>query len=329
MKQLSIIITYHNETREQVRRAFASVTMQVDVDFSDIEVALIGDGVAAMPNDLFQAPRGLVVRQLNYQPSRGAGVARQVGIDHTAGNYFMFIDADDELSDVFALRDMLAPTREQDHDLIIARYTKQQYRRDGFNYALSAKYDWKAAYGKLYHREYIKRIGLTWHPDLRIFEDTYFVGLACELAQDRFYLDKPVYVWLWNPKSTVRKNGHEFDHQLHTWAESNRYILEVLRQQKPSVWPRDFYEYMADLFYREKQHPAVDPDAFIAEHTKLLVENRSLWTDEGQEQVRKLIIRDSEPGGRRVGWSTAGMEKYLSIQMKLLRHAFDEVQNHE
>ncbi|MFD1399835.1 hypothetical protein ACFQ41_10995 [Lacticaseibacillus suilingensis] len=39
MKQLSIIITYHNETPDQVRRAFASVTMQVDVDFSDIEVA--------------------------------------------------------------------------------------------------------------------------------------------------------------------------------------------------------------------------------------------------------------------------------------------------
>lgn len=326
MKQLSIIITYHNETPEQVRRAFASVTMQVDVDFNDIEVALIGDGVAAMPDSLFSTPQGLVVRQLNYQPSRGAGVARQVGIDHTEGNYFMFIDADDELGDVFVLKDMLAPIHEQNHDLVIARYTKQQLGQTGMNYVLSARFDWKAAYGKLYHRDYIKRIGLRWRPDLRIFEDTYFVGLACELATDRFYLDRSVYVWLWNPYSTVRKNAREFDHQLHTWALSNRYILAVLRRQKPAVWPRDFYEYLADLFYREREHKPVNQVAFVDEHKKLLVENRSLWTDKGQERVRQLIIRAQQAGGKRAGWSLDGMEDYLAFQEKLLRQAFLELQ---
>ncbi|WP_461215114.1 glycosyltransferase family 2 protein [Lacticaseibacillus sp. GG6-2] len=324
MKLLSIIITYHNETPEQVRRAFASVTMQVGISFADIEVLLVGDGVAALPDALFPAPKGLFVRQLTYRPSLGAGVARQTGIDNTTGRYFMFIDADDVLQDVFALRDMLAPVETNDYDVVIARYTKQQRFQRQENYALSAEYDWKGAYAKLYNRAYIERIGLRWRPDLRIFEDTYFVGLACELAQRRQYLNRSVYVWLWNPASTVRKDNHAFDHQLHVWARSNRYSLAVLHDQKPSVWPRDFYEYMADLFYRVKVHVPADPAALIKEQTALLVANRMLWTAEGQDQIRKTILKLQEPGGTYAGQSLEGLDAYLAAQMAYLKRAYEQ-----
>ncbi|KRN25185.1 glycosyltransferase family 2 protein [Lacticaseibacillus camelliae] len=328
MKKVSIIIPYHSETYAQIRRAFASVTMQVGVSFNDIEVLLVGDGVAPLPNALFPSPKDLLVRQLNYEPSRGAGVARQAGIDHTTGRYIMFIDADDELIDVFALKHLMAPISVQDYDLVVARYTKQQRGRQGFNYVLSAKRDWKAAYGKLYQRDYLTRVGLRWHPDLRIFEDTYFVGSACELAQNIYYLDQSVYVWLWNPNSTVRKNGHSFDHQLHVWARSNRYSLAVLRQKKPSVWPRDFYRYMADLYYRQNQHTPADPVKFAEEQTALLVENRTLWTNEGEQQIRDLVARFRQPGESYAGQSADGLDEYMKDQDHLLREAFlREVQN--
>ncbi|MFD1484487.1 glycosyltransferase family 2 protein [Lacticaseibacillus baoqingensis] len=328
MKQLSIIITYHNETPEQIRRAFASVTMQVEVDFTTIEVLLVGDGVAALPNSWLPMPKGLLVRQLNYTPSRGAGVARQVGIEHTTGRYFMFIDADDVLQDVFVLRDMLKPTQTANDDMIIARYTKQ-HRFDGqYQETLSAKFDWKAAYAKLYNRAYIKRVGLKWRPDLRIFEDTYFVGLACELAHSRKYLDRSVYVWLWNPASTVRKDDHAFDHQLQVWARSNRYSLAMLREKKPAVWPRDFYHYMADLFYRVKVHAPADQAAFLAEHQALLVANRSLWTPAGQAQVRAEITRLQAADAPYAGLSQAGLDAYLAAQTGYLKQAYQQEVTH-
>lgn len=41
-------------------------------------------------------------------------------------------------------------------------------------------------------------------PDLPIYEDTYFVGLACELATDTCFLEEKVYMWLANPNSITR-----------------------------------------------------------------------------------------------------------------------------
>lgn len=322
MKKLSIIITYHNEQPEQVRRAFASVTMQVGIAFEDIEVLLVGDGVIALPKALLAAPEALSVRQLTYQPSLGAGVARQTGIDNTTGRYFMFIDADDVLQDVFALRDLLAPLAANDYDVVIARYTKQQRFGQKFNYVLSGQLDWKAAYAKLYNRAYIERIGLRWRPDLRIFEDTYFVGLACEMARSYKYLDRAVYTWLWNPASTVRKDNHAFDHQLHVWARSNRYSLAFLRDKKPSVWPRDFYQYMGDLFFRVKVHAPADQAALITEQTALLVDNRMLWTADGQAQIRKHIEWLAQPDNLYAGQSLDGMEAYLNAQLGYLKQAY-------
>ncbi|WP_390409521.1 glycosyltransferase family 2 protein [Lacticaseibacillus jixiensis] len=328
MKKLSIIITYHNEQPEQVRRAFSSVAMQVGINYEDIEVLLVGDGVSALPKAMFAAPEALSVRQLTYQPSLGAGVARQTGIDNTTGRYFMFIDADDVLQDVFALRDLLAPLAANDYDVVIARYTKQQRFGQQFNYVLSEQLDWKAAYAKLYNRAYIERIGLRWRPDLRIFEDTYFVGLACELALNFKYLDRAVYAWLWNPASTVRKDNHAFDHQLHVWARSNRYSLALLRAKKPTVWLREFYQYMADLFFRVKVHAPADPAALIAEQTELLVANRQLWTEDGQAQIRKYIKWLAQPDHLYAGQSLDGVDAYLNAQTAYLKQAFlKEVQH--
>lgn len=325
MKKLSIIITYHQETQVQIQRAFASVAMQVGVDFSDLEVLLVGDGVPPLPSNLFVAPQALSVRQLTYQPSRGAGVARQTGIDNTTGRYVMFIDADDVLQDVFVLRDLLAPIKTSDYDVVIARYTKQQHFGQQVRYTLSAEHDWKAAYAKLYHREYIERIGLRWRPDLRIFEDTYFVGLACELAQQRFYLNRSAYVWLWNPESTVRKNDHEFDHQLDVWALSNRYSLAVLREKKRSVWPRNFYHYMANLFYRQQVYAPADAAAFMAEQTTLLVANRSLWTAAGQAQIRAEVMNLRQKGGHYAGMPMDGFDDFLATQMSYLKQAYEQL----
>ncbi|WP_179395649.1 glycosyltransferase family 2 protein [Lacticaseibacillus absianus] len=323
-KQLSIIMPFRRETITQITRMLTSLNNQIGVDWSTIEVLLVGDGVDRLPAEVTACLSQTSARQVTYRPSRGAGVARQVGIDQTRGRYVMFLDADDVLADVFVLRDMLQVVATQAHQLVIARYTKQRRVGQEFHYECSAAHDWKAAYGKLYNRAYLVASGVRWLPDLRIFEDTYFVGCVCELATDISYLDRSVYVWLWNPVSTVRRDHHAFDHQLHDWARANQAALAVMHAQKPQVWSRDFDTYMADLYFRTRQYVPADVPAFRAAHTRLLVANRQLWNPSAKQRIWARISELAQPGKRYAGAAVDGVERYLKAQDQILRLAFEE-----
>ncbi|WP_125705947.1 glycosyltransferase family 2 protein [Lacticaseibacillus daqingensis] len=325
-KLLSIIMPFHQENEVQLKRILSSLNNQVEVPWAELELLLVGDGVAALPERVTSVVTQLPVQQLVYMPSRGAGVARQAGIDQTRGRYVMFLDADDVLADVFAVRDLLAAVRTATPELVIARYVTQFRRGAGFGYVTSSAQDGKAAYAKLFQRAFLVAKGLRWHPDLRLYEDTYFVGLACKLATDIVTVDRSVYVWLWNPASTVRQNGHAFNRQLHVWAQANRAVLRVLRVQAPVRWQGEFYNYCADLFFRQRRNVPADEVAFLLEQQRLLAANRTLWTTAGMAHIRRLIGQMAAPGGLHAGVATEGVTEFLAAQEQLLRQAFEAEQ---
>ena len=98
----------------------------------------------------------------------------------------------------------------------------------------------------------MKQIGLTWHSKLRIFEDSYFVGLACKLSKDILPIKKTVYTWNCNPNSTFRRDNQAFPHQLDQWVASNRYSFDFLADKAPQRIPDDFTGLLADLYFRER-----------------------------------------------------------------------------
>lgn len=329
-KLISIIIPFHGETDSQLVRVVSSINNQIGIDFSQIEVLLSGDGVAAdrLSAQLFKNLENVQPRIFSTKESGGAGVAHQHGIERTSGRYFMFIDADDVLNDVVVLRDFIDLIQKQgDHQIIVAQYTQQSRQADGtFRYYPSAERDWKAAYAKLFNRSYINQLRLTWLPDLRIYEDTYYVGVACMLATDIVYLHRSVYMWLYNDQSTVRKNGHEFNYQLHTWCLSYRHTLDILRRERPALWAVHFYEFIAGLFFRERQFPAVDPIKYRAELKRLLAENRGLWTDTGTSRIAERMVAMTGRGGEYAGWNLDGSAAYFKRLKDLLYEAFLETQ---
>ncbi|KRK72650.1 hypothetical protein FD02_GL001623 [Lacticaseibacillus nasuensis JCM 17158] len=323
------MIPFHNETPEQLMRLLASVNNQVGVNFGQIDVQLIGDGITDWDLTQYQLLANLTVRFYGYADSLGAGYARQAGLQRTSGRYVMFLDADDVLQSVFALKPFFDAVSHGNHEVIIARYLQQARFPDGMHYIPSHPHDWKSPVAKWFNREYLEAHDLKWHPELRIFEDTYFVGLACELASDIVYLDDSVYVWLWNPRSTVRKDNRAFDHQLDEWAKSHRFFFETMRKQAPQYVARDFYGYMADLFFHELKFPPADDAAFDREQKKLLAENRGLWGNpNSHDQVTAIAQKLSEQAdGDYHGMALDGIDAFLQKQDKLLYQAFLEAQS--
>lgn len=317
-KLVSIIIPFHDEDRDQLEIVLSSINIQIGIDFNQIEVILISDGGTELDEeDMFPELKNLNIQYYRYQESKGAGFARQVGMEMANGKYYMFIDADDELHFVGALLEYFNVIKYHgDHQVIIGKYLEQSHNASGEKrYYTHQNNDWKSIMAKWFNAAYVDTIGLQWKDDLRIFEDTYFVGIACELATDIYHLDTITYMWLDNPNSTVRKDNRAFKHQAHVWAKSNRYYFETIRKQHPVTLVGDFTSYMADLYFRNLMYKPADEEAFEKEQTKLLLENRDLF-EKNEDKITLIAKSFSEGKYSKIPFS--GFDSFLADQRALL-----------
>lgn len=74
-----------------------------------------------------------------------------------------------------------------------------------FGYIIHTK-DAAFLFGKWFSRSYLERIGLRFHPELRLYEDVYFTRLATILSKDTFVLNTMAYIWCYRKDSLTKEN---------------------------------------------------------------------------------------------------------------------------
>ncbi|MFC4651461.1 glycosyltransferase family 2 protein [Lactococcus nasutitermitis] len=272
-KTVSIIIPFKNEREAQLGIALSSINTQIGVDFSKIEVILVNDGGDKLNLEQFSVFENLDLHYYEIE-NVGPGLARQYGIDNSKGEYLMFIDSDDMLYYAAALSEFFSVIQSKKHDMIVAKFMEQYLDTKGnYQYKISAANNNSAVYAKWFKRTYLKEINLQFHPKLRIYEDSYFVGVASQLSTDSYYLDKVVYTWLYNTNSIGRKEANTHDRYLHVKALQCRLYLEAVREKQPQNFPNGVRDYMVtyliDTFMRYSSYPLVNEDEFWIEHRKL------------------------------------------------------------
>ncbi|MFV0556516.1 MAG: glycosyltransferase family 2 protein [Lactovum sp.] len=280
MKKVSIIIPFKGQTEKNLSVVLGSVNGQIGIDFSEIDVHLVNDGGPTIDISKFDIFSNLDLHYHHLEENVGAGLARQYGIDHSESKYLMFMDSDDEFHFAGALLEFFNAVKGTgDHQIVIARYIEQYIVESGeFRYLIHTQYDWKSVYAKWFNRQYVEEQGIRFQPELRIFEDTYFVGLSCQLSTDIYYIDSVVYSWLYNANSLVRSNGKSFEYQTHTWALQNRLYFKKTFEKRPDTLAMHMKSYVADVYMRYTRYPPADEAAFWDEHFKLLEEFSSFWT---------------------------------------------------
>lgn len=300
-KVLSIVIPFKNESLETLSVALSSINNQIGVDWGQIEVHLINDGGLPLSLEPLRIFSNL---DLHYSwiENVGPGLARQYGIDQSQGEYIMFMDGDDQLFYGTAFYDFFLLYQEQKYDLILGRFVEQYVDSQGtYCYKTHEIENRNAVYGKWYRRSYLQRIDLAFHPQLRIYEDMYFVNLAYTLTENIGRMNKVVYAWLHNPDSMMRSNGHASRKTLDVLVLQHRLFLEALRDKRPQKYRESVRSYLEkislDFFVRYSLYGAADEERFWEAYHALAQEFHRFyphWTPELQKQLEVKISSGSQ-----------------------------------
>jgi glycosyltransferase involved in cell wall biosynthesis len=216
-KVLSVVIPYFNETKEDMFPTLASIAGQSGVDFGRIECIMVNDGSNnVLSEDFLALFRPLCVRCIFLDKNGGPGVARQAGAEAAAGEYVIFCDADDVFHNVLVFRAILDEIETSHPDVVHSEILMERYdaAADKFIYVPNG---WARhlLHGKAYRRAYLRANDVRFHPELRLFEDTYFNGLVFAGGLTAVYIDKPCYLRKHRAGSLTR-------------ADDPAYFLEIL-----------------------------------------------------------------------------------------------------
>lgn len=298
----------------------SSVNNQTGIDFNQVEVILVSDGGRFVDVDQQFSYMKCQIKFCQNEINGGAGVARQMGMDAAEGNYYMFIDADDQLQNCNALEPFFNVVEYNgDRDIITSRYIEQVPDEDaGFRYLTHQSKNWTSPVAKWFNRDFINRIGLRWLDDLRVFEDTYFVGLACELAGSIYYSEAITYMWQSNPQSTMRQRNGDFSNQLHVWSRMNHAYLDMIKIHRPKILFTTYSDYVADIFLRTQKYEAADSQAFTAEHEALMREYCDLWP-ELRPRLRKIVSNLVSTSNEFKGSSTLHLHRFIKQQDQITK----------
>ncbi len=195
MPVVSVVIPAYN-AEDYICQCLESVKNQT---LADIEIVLVDDGstdaTARLASEMFEGDDRFT---LIYQDNRYAGVARNVGIDSSSGDYLYFLDADDWIESS-ALESMYEAAVRFSSDIVVAcseGFDEQTGNAWTIDYALNGVpfltplsaeiyadrlfqnfMGWP--WDKLYRREFIESSGLRFQ-SLRTTNDAFFV--FCSLA---------------------------------------------------------------------------------------------------------------------------------------------------
>ncbi|WP_461215115.1 glycosyltransferase family 2 protein [Lacticaseibacillus sp. GG6-2] len=307
---LSLIIPYNSNYGADFDRALASVFTQIGVDLTQVEVIAVNDGGPALPDSV---TKRWPLRRYALAQSAGAGVARQVGIDHARGEYVMFMDADDMLASPMVLHDFFEACADQP-DVVLAPFWGESRAGDGVAYDVHPANNHAAVYAKAYRRAFLEQLGLRFHPALRVYEDVYFVALALDFAQTKVMLTNPAYIWRLNWQSTGRREGFSMVHDGAAWVQSGRLRLQFLQAHEADRLAHDFYELLGDMYVHMQQYSPHDPQAVAREVKQLLQENRKWWQlPRVPALVRELAVKKAQARDL----DTAAVDGYLNYLEEL------------
>lgn len=235
---ISIIIPAFN-AEKYIGRAIASALRQT---YNNIEVVVVNDGSTDQTEKLVSDICAVEKRvRLISTPNFGVSHARNIGVDGSKGEYFSFLDADDELLDDGIMK-MFTCITAHDADICVAEYiyttdgqstgkadkdTKVSViqGKDAIMYVVEDRPETYSSCAKLYRKKAIHNIRF---PEGRSsHEDAYFVFLLLLNNASMAILNQAVYKYYFIPNSLSRSavTDRVFD-MIYLSEEKTRLICE-------------------------------------------------------------------------------------------------------
>lgn len=220
---LSIIIPHYNLPHELLKRCLHSI-ISTGLSIDDYEVIIVDDGSDNAPTWATSLQDNI---KLTVAQHGGPGHARNVGIEHAAGTYIMFMDADDSLSDNREIFNCIEKLKSERPQILRYRYTvvkegsiptSPKKKRTKFSNTISG-----AAYMKsnnlsgssctfFFQRELAVKKGITF-PTNTFHEDEEFNTIIHYHAQTLIDSDAVLYNYCTRSGSTTANKSRTFEKQ--------------------------------------------------------------------------------------------------------------------
>lgn len=210
--KISIIVTVYNLENE-ILQCLSSINNQTVNNF---EVIIINDGST---DNSFYIISSFCEKHTNFKQilieNSGVTRARQLGINHSHGDYIIFVDGDDLLPPT-AIESLTSKDSLHEYDIVIGSYiTKKNIKIKKFiyknecitGYELAKKYISGEIMGspcmKLYNKKLFLDCSFNFNRDIKRGEDLLMNLELCKRAKNIKIINKIVYVYVLRNNSTM------------------------------------------------------------------------------------------------------------------------------
>lgn len=215
--KLSIIIPVYN-----VEKYIENCIESAIVNSNDYEIIAVNDGSTDQSGTILSKLKNKYSNLIKVitTENRGAGPARNSGIEIANGKYLLFMDSDDMLAD-YALNEILE-TCNKEFDIClfdalsvnnhgdILKYERGSHKQGEFsieNYP-QVLYEFPAPWNKLFRRSLFIENNITfpnrvWFEDLRVCSKLYY------FAKKIIYISKPWYLYLQH-QGQITNSGNDY-----------------------------------------------------------------------------------------------------------------------
>ncbi|UQG60429.1 glycosyltransferase family 2 protein [Marinobacter sp. M3C] len=213
MPKVSVIVPIYN-AQQFLEETLQSLYHQT---LSDIEILCVDDGSTDKSCDILKAAseRDTRIRIFN-KANGGVGSARNLGLASAAGEYLLFIDADDIVSEDY-LEQLYSSTLPEKPDIVVTGNVLN-YWPDGSKTLRNVGVTGEATltalaekaplitvtaliWNKLYRTAFIRSIGLQHYRGKSVVEDNYFVICSVALATSIKTISRGTYLYRQLPQS--------------------------------------------------------------------------------------------------------------------------------
>ena len=241
--KISIIIPVHN-AEKYIEKAVQSV---VEQSYTNWELFLVENG---SKDSSLKISRELAEKnekiQLIEEKRKGVGFARNTGLDNATGEYILFIDADDYLTDSNVFQRYINIIEQTKTDIIVSNYARlwkekllpaaehslfsvynpdsEEFRFRGFFSVGTLSYVW----GKLYRKSFLDKNNIVFS-DFEYAEDKLF-NIQCYICGAKYaFIKEKGYIY--------RKNDDSISFQYHKnssecWLGIANTVNQWLKERK-------------------------------------------------------------------------------------------------
>ena len=261
--KISVIIPIYN-CEKYIKECLSSLIEQT---FKNFEIICINDGSTDNTLKILKEFKKLDNRIFIFnQNNTGPGIARNVGMNKSKGEYLIFLDSDDIFKKTM-LEELYIKIKENDSDVVVCnsqnfeikkkrkKFYEKNYltndeiikqktfssldiKKDFFNLFIWWPWD------KIFKRKYIENLGIKFQ-NLKSTEDLFFVASAVIAAKKISYLDKILINHQIGIKNSVSNSREKsWDNFYYALKELKKFIKEKDLYKR---FKQDFINYVASF----------------------------------------------------------------------------------